>query len=384
MLKRFVSLILTAAVLMIMACGCSSDSSKARGDSYLGRDTDFPFLTKETNDPGLDPAFFRTKKVGISLPSKDLARWDRDGKIMKDNLEAAGFEVDLQYAANDLQTQESQIANMISSNCSILVIAPISANSLTQVLDAAKDKDVTVISYDRLIEDTENVAYFLSFDNYFVGQLQAEHILEKLDIDNTPGPYNIELFAGDPSDRFFPYFYNGAMDVLKPYIDSGKLVVPSGQTAADDIAITGWMTEKAQVRMEALIFTYYYDGTTIDAVLCPNDTIALGVINALGNYYTGKYPVITGMDCDLSNVKCIKSMCQSMSVFKDTRILAEQAAIMVQEIYEGRPVSVNDTSTANNGVKTVPAFLAEPIVVDINNYKKVLIDSGYYSANQIS
>ena len=392
MLKRFVSLIVTASVLMLMACGCSSESRKTRGSNYLGRDTDFAFLTDETTEPVLDPGkpgkpnkpADLPKKVGISLPTKNLIRWSRDGELMKKDLESAGFTVDLQYANNDTSTQESQIASMIASDCRILVIAPIEARSLNKVLNTPKSNEITVISYDRLILDTDAVDYYVTIDNYLVGTLQGLYIVNALDLDNTPGPYNLEIFAGDPGDNTGGLFFNGAMDVLKPYIDSGKLNILSGQKEYDDVATLEWRTERSQNRMEALIATYYSDGTTIDAVLCPNDTIALGVVNALQGTYTGKYPVITGADCDIANVKCIIASQQSMSVFKDSTIMAHRAAQMVQEIYDGKTVQVNDTSTYNNGAKTVPAFLVDSVVVDINNYESILIGGGIYTYNDLS
>ena len=319
-------------------------------------------------------------KVGISMPTQDLMRWYQDGSNLKEQLEENGYTVDLQYAGNTINTQVAQIENMINSGCKILVIAAIDGSSLTTVLEEAAAKGVKVIAYDRLIMATECVDYYVSFDNYTVGVLQATYIINALDIENNRGPFNIELTAGDPSDFNARLFYNGAYDVLSPYIASGQIKVVSGQTAFEDVATNGWKTDQAKARAENIISSYYSDGTDIDAWLCSNDSTAWGVIQALeSTNYKGTYPIITGQDCDLVNVKSIIAGKQAMSVFKDTRTLVDQTAKMVMQIAEGEVVDVNDNSTHNNGVKTVPSYLCSPIFVDENNYKTILVDSGYYS-----
>jgi len=323
-------------------------------------------------------------KVGISLPTKDLSRWKNDGDTMKFKFEAKGYNVDLQFAKNDVATQISQIENMINSGCRVLIIAPIESSSLGVVLEEAHERNIPVIAYDRMIYDTEYVDYYVTFDNYMTGTLQGQYIAEKLDLENTNGPFYIEITAGDPSDVAAAFFFNGAMDVLRQYIDSGKLVVKSGQTSFDAAATPEWRTDTAQARAENIITMFYSDGTQIDAWLCPNDSTALGVTNALAANYVGKYPVITGQDCDIANVKNIINGKQSMSVFKDTRNLAERAVIMAEQIFKRQVVEVNDTKTYNNGKKVVPAFLCSPIFVNADNYKTVLIDSGYYTADQLS
>ena len=320
------------------------------------------------------------KKVGVSMPTQDLQRWNQDGAMIKQQLESMGYTVDLQYAGNKVDTQAAQIENMISSGCKVLIIAPIEGSSLGTQLDMAAAKDVQVISYDRLLMDNEHVDYYVTFDNYMVGQLQGEYIRDALDLDNARGPFYLEITAGDPGANSAAYFFNGAMDVLKPYIDSGKLVVVSGQTGFDTCATPEWATATAQARAENIIMSFYSDGTNIDAWLCSNDSTALGVINALDAYYPGRsWPVVTGMDCDLVNVKCILNGKQAMSVFKDTRTLAYQAAKMADQILSGMTVECNDTWTGNNNVKIVPAYLCSPVFADANNYKAILIDSGYYT-----
>ncbi len=318
------------------------------------------------------------EKVGVSMPTKDLQRWNQDGENLKNLLEAEGYEVDLQFAGNVEQEQLNQITNMINGGCSVVVIAAVTGDSLGAALDLAKEKGVKVIAYDRLLMASDAVDYYATFDNYMVGTVQGTYVKDALDLDNAEGPFVLEITAGDPGDNNAFYFYNGAMDVLKPYIDAGKLVVKSGQIEFNDVATPSWKTETAQTRADSILSSFYADGSKIDAWLCSNDSTALGVTNALADKYDNDYPIITGQDCDVSNTNNMIDGKQAMSVFKDTRTLAKQVVKMVGQILKGEEVDVNDTETYNNGVKVVPSFLCEPVFADVNNYKELLIDSGYY------
>ena len=324
------------------------------------------------------------EKVGVSMPTKDLQRWNQDGANMQAQLEAAGFEVDLQFASNDVATQQAQLENMINSGCDVLVISAIEGSSLGTQLALAAENDVIVIAYDRLIMDTDAVDYYVTFDNYVTGQMQAEYIIEKLDVEHSDRPVNIEIFTGDATDNHTTFFYSGAMDVLKPYIDAGNIVVKSGQIEFDRTATVGWRTEVAQSRMDAILASYYSDGTPLDAVLCSNDSTALGVTNSLVANYTGSYPVITGLDCDIANVKNIIAGKQSMSIFYDTRILADATVNMAIDLLSGKEPSTNDDVRYNNGSKTVRSYLCAPLLVDITNYKDILIGGGYYTEQDLS
>ena len=322
-------------------------------------------------------------KVGVSMPTKDLQRWNQDGDNMQKQLEAAGFEVDLQYASNDVQQQLNQVTNMINNGCEVVVIAAIEGSSLGSALDLAKEKNVPVIAYDRLLMESDAVSYYATFDNYKVGTVQGTYVKEQLDLDNVEGPFFMEITAGDPGDNNARFFYNGAVDVLKPYIDAGKLVVKSNQIAFDEVATPTWKTEVAQNRAEGILDANYADGSEIKVWLCSNDSTALGVTNALEAKYDGEWPIITGQDCDISNVKNMIAGKQSMSVFKDTRTLAAQVVKMVGQILNGETVDVNDTETYNNNVITVPSFLCDPVFADVNNYAELLVESGYYTADQL-
>jgi len=321
--------------------------------------------------------------VGVSMPTKDLQRWNQDGDNMKKLLEEAGYDVDLQYGANDVQTQLNQVTNMINNGCKVVVIAAIEGSSLGSALDLAKEKGVPVIAYDRLLMESDAVSYYATFDNYKVGTVQGTYIKDALDLDNADGPFVLEITAGDPGDNNARYFYQGAMDVLNPYIEAGKLVVKSGQIEFDAVATPTWKTDVAQTRADGILASYYADGSNIDAWLCSNDSTALGVTNALEANYDGEWPIITGQDCDIANTKNMIAGKQSMSVFKDTRTLAAQVVKMIGQIFAGEEVEVNNTTDYDNNVVVVPSFLCTPVFADANNYTELLIESGYYTEDQL-
>jgi putative multiple sugar transport system substrate-binding protein len=322
--------------------------------------------------------------IGVSMPTQSLQRWNQDGTNMKAKLEAAGYQVDLQYGGdNDIPTQVSQIENMITEGCKVLVIAAIDGSSLTEVLKQAKEQNIPVIAYDRLIMNSDAVSYYATFDNFQVGVMQGQYIEKALNLKTEKGPFNIELFTGDPADNNATFFFGGAMSILKPYIDSGVLKVKSGQVTQAQVSTADWKTENAQSRMENLITSNGYSpkGTKLDAVCCSNDSTALGVTNALVSvgYTKDNMPIITGQDCDKPNVKNMVAGLQSMSVFKDTRTLAEKVVGMVDSIVKGSKPDINDTKTYDNGTGVIPSYLCAPVVCTIDNYKETLIDSGYYT-----
>lgn len=371
MKKKILSALLSVALVASLLVGCGNDTT-------TGADAGTDAGTEAETDAG-EPAASNGTRVGVSMPTKDLQRWNQDGSNMEAELIAAGYEVDLQYASNDVQTQVSQIENMISSGADVLVIAAIEGSSLGEALDMAKESNIPVIAYDRLLMNSDAVSYYATFDNYMVGTVQGQYIVDTLDLENTTETYNLEITAGDPGDNNAGYFYGGAMDVLNPYIESGKLVVVSGQTSFDETATPLWATETAQSRAENILSSYYSDGTNVDVWLCSNDSTSLGVQNALAANYNGEYPIVTGQDCDIENVKNMIAGKQTMSVFKDTRTLASQVVKMVDQILSGEEVDVNDTETYDNGTGVIPSYLCAPVFADVNNYKELLIDSGYYT-----
>jgi ABC-type xylose transport system, periplasmic component len=386
MKKKLLSAIICAAmaVTMLSACGSKPAAEEAPAEVTKEATEEAPEeATADEEAPATeDLATEAGGRVGVSMPTKDLQRWNQDGENMKAELEKAGYEVDLQYANNDIGTQVSQIETLISNGAEVLVIASIDGESLGDPLSKAKEAGIPVIAYDRLIMQSDAVDYYATFDNYMVGTRQGEFIEEKLDLKNAEGPFNMEIFTGDPGDNNAKFFYGGAIDVLMPYIEEGKIVVPSGSIDFDAVATAAWSTEAAQSRMDAIIASNYADGTTLDAVLCSNDSTALGVTNALAAY-TGEWPLITGQDCDVANVKNIIAGKQSMSIFKDTRALAAQTVKMVDALMQGQEAEVNDTTTYDNGTGIIPTYLCEPVFADVNNYKELLVDSGYYTEDQL-
>lgn len=327
-------------------------------------------------------------RVGVAMPTQSLQRWNQDGENMKKQLEDAGFTVDLQYANNEVSTQVSQIENMIMAGAEVLVVASIDGSALDTVLQAAKDNEIPVIAYDRLITNTKNIDYYTTFDNYKVGQIQGQYVIDKFDLDNAEGPFTIEFTGGSADDNNAGLFFAGAYDLLKPYLDSGKLVCKSGQLDFETVATPAWKSETAQARMDNILSAYYSDaltgGETLDICLCSNDSTALGVTNSLvaAGFTAENIPVITGQDCDIANTKNMVKGLQAMSVFKDTRALAEQTVKMVVDILGGNAPETN--ATYDNQTFEVPSYNCTPVFADATNYEELLIESGYYTAEQLA
>lgn len=323
--------------------------------------------------------------IGIAMPTKSSARWIDDGNNMVKVLKERGYGTDLQYADDDIPNQLSQVENMVTKGSKVLVIAAIDGTTLSDALKQAKAQGITVIAYDRLIRDTPNVDYYATFDNFQVGVLQASSIVNALGLKDGKGPFNIELFGGSPDDNNAYFFYDGAMSVLKPYIDSGKLVVASGQMGMDKVATLRWDGATAQARMDNLL-SAFYGKKRVDAVLSPYDGLSIGIISSLkGVGYGSKdqpKPYISGQDAEVPSIRAMLRGEQYSTIFKDTRDLAKVTADMVDAVLSKKEVTVNDTKTYNNGVKVVPSYLLRPVVVDKTNWEKVLIDSGYYKRSQ--
>jgi len=334
------------------------------------------------------PAFAQDKPtVGIAMPTKSSARWIADGDNMVKVLKERGYGTDLQYAEDDIPNQLSQIENMVTKGAKVLVIASIDGTTLSDVLSQAKAKGIIVIAYDRLIRNTPNVDYYATFDNFQVGVLQAQSIEKALGLKEGKGPFNIELFGGSPDDNNAYFFYDGAMSVLQPYINSGKLVVASGQTGMNKVSTLRWDGATAQARMDNLL-SAFYNNKRVDAVLSPYDGLSIGILSSLKGVGYGSgdlpMPVVSGQDAEVPSIKSMLRGEQYSTIFKDTRDLARVTADMVDAALSGKPVQVNDTKTYNNGVKVVPSYLLKPVAVDKSNWEHVLLDSGYYKKSQFN
>ena len=370
--RTALSLISAAAIVVgLAACSPAADSGSGGG----------------SGDGGL---------IGVAMPTKSSERWINDGDALKKTLEDQGFQVDLQYAEDDIPTQVSQVENMITKGAKALIIAAIDGTTLTSVLETAKESEIPVIAYDRLIVDSENVDYYATFDNFLVGQQQAWTVLNGLgltELDGTPiadapaGPFNIELFAGSLDDNNAFFFFNGAQEVLKPFIEDGTIVVKSNQVDIEQAATLRWDGAEAQKRMDNLITANYSDGTKVDGVLSPYDGISRGIISALtdAGYKVGDgWPTITGQDAEIDSVKAINNGEQYATIFKDTRELAKKAAAMAIAALNGDEVETNDSSTYNNNKKDVPSYLLQPVIVVKDNIQSALIDTGYWTEAEVN
>jgi putative multiple sugar transport system substrate-binding protein len=371
-MKRALIAGIAGGAMILSLAACSSGS----GDSGSG-----------SGDGGL---------VGVAMPTKSSERWIADGNNVKSQLEEAGYQVDLQYAEDDIPTQVSQLENMITKGAKALIVASIDGTTLTSVLEEAAANDIPVIAYDRLIRDSENVDYYATFDNYKVGVQQATSLLAGLGLtdltgakaaDAPAGPFNVELFAGSPDDNNATFFFNGAMDTLQPYIDDKTLVVKSGETEFNTVATLRWDGEVAQSRMEDILTKTYSDGSKVQGVLSPYDGLSRGIISALtdAGYTVGSdFPIITGQDAELDSVKAIIAGEQYATIYKDTRELAKEAVTMAQAVLEGTEPEVNDTETYDNGKKVVPSFLLDPVIVTKDQIQSVLVDGGYYTDAEVN
>jgi len=336
--------------------------------------------------------------IGVAMPTQTSERWIADGEAVKAGLEDLGYTVDLQYGNDDIPTQTQQVDQMITNGAKALIIAAIDGTALTSQLEAAAAAGIKVIAYDRLIRDSANVDFYVTFDNYEVGVQQATSLLVGLGLlkedgskGEATGPFNIELFAGSLDDNNAHLFWQGAIDTLQPYFDDGTLVVPSGQMDINQTNILRWLQETAQARMENLLTASYSDGTPLAGVLSPYDGISRGIITALQNspsipgdtIETG-LPVVTGQDAEIASVKLIVDGVQFASIFKDTRKLADQAVTVTKAFLEGNTPEANDTTTYDNGVEVVPSFLLPIDIVYSDTVQSLLVDSGYWTADEVA
>ena len=332
--------------------------------------------------------------VGVLMPNKTSTRWIHDGDAVKAGLEKLGYKVQLDYANDNIPTQVQQMSNDITKGAKVLIVASIDGTALSDQLDTAGKKGVKVIAYDRLINGNKNVDYYTTFDNYKVGVDQATSLLTGLGLVDADGkkvdgkgPFNVELFAGSADDNNATFFFNGAMATLKPYIDDKTIVIKSGQTSFQQVATQQWDANRAKQRMQNIIAKSYSSGVKVNGILSPYDGISIGIISALtGAGYGGsgtKLPVITGQDAEVPSVKSIIAGQQYSTIYKDTRQLADESVKMTNDLLTGKKPTVNDTKSYNNKVKVVPSFLFQPVVVTKDNYQKVLVDSGYYSASDL-
>ena len=411
--RKFLAAVLgTAMVASLMTgCGGAADTSsssndeteavteaatEAAADDTAADDTAADDTAADDTAADDGAADAGGKKVGIAMPTKSLERWNRDGSYLQEQFQGKGYEVSLTYSDNKIDQQVKDIEGLIADGVDLLVIAAIDGESLSQVLAEAKEENIPVISYDRLIMNTDAVSYYVSFDNYTVGKLQGEFVRDQLDLDNAAGPFNIEFTAGDPADNNAGFFFNGAFDVLKPYIDKGTLVVPSGQTSFDQVATKSWDTATAMSRFQNILGSNYSDGTQLDVALCSNDSTALGVTQAISTDYAGSNSVIvTGQDGDEANLANLVDGKQTMTVYKAVANEAVATLDIGIALLNGETPDAGlidkagwsfecayDTASYDNGTGIIPSYLLVPTVVTKDNIQKELVDTGYYTMDE--
>lgn len=388
MKKKLLGALLSVAMVAALLTGCgnsgSTDAPASAPAAEGGAEAEAP--AAEGDAAAEAPAAEANgKKVGVAMPTQSSERWINDGANMKAQLESLGYEVDLQYAEDDVQAQVSQIENMIASGANCLVIASIDSSALVNVEAQAKEAGIPIIAYDRLLMDTDAVSYYATFDNKGVGTAIGKYIEEKKDLANATESYTIEFFMGSPDDNNAHMLYDGLMEVLQPYLDNGTLVCKSGRTSFDDTCILRWSQETAQQNCENYLTGFYAD-EDLDICATAFDGFAYGCKAALegAGYTSENWPLVTGQDAELMATKNIISGSQTMSIYKDTRLLAEKCVSMVQAVLEGKEPEINDTDQYNNGVITVPSYLCTPVAVDVDNYKEIIVDGGYYTEEQLA
>ncbi len=388
MKKKVLGALLSAAMVATLLVGCGGEAAPAATEAPAA-DAEAPAADAEAPaDEAVDQAAAATtggKKVGVAMPTQSSERWINDGANMKAQLEALGYEVDLQYAEDDVQMQVSQIENMIASGVNCLVIASIDSGALVNVEAQAKEAGIPIIAYDRLLMDTDAVSYYATFDNKGVGTAIGKYIEEKKDLANTSETFTIEFFMGSPDDNNAHMLYDGLMEVLQPYLDNGTLVCKSGRTSFDDTCILRWSQETAQQNCENYLTGFYAD-EDLDICATAFDGFAYGCKAALegAGYTEANWPLITGQDAELMATKNIISGKQTMSIYKDTRLLAEKCVTMVQAVLEGAEPEINDTEQYDNGKIVVPSYLCTPVAVDKDNYEEIIVEGGYYTADQLA
>ena len=391
-MKKVLALILALTmVLALGACAAKTEAPAAPADQAPADETPAdaaPADSTPAEPAPADETVGEGKVVGIAMPTQSSERWINDGANMKKQLEALGYEVQLQYAEDDVQQQVSQIENFVGQQVDCIVIAAVDSGALTTVEAQAKAAGIPIIAYDRLLMDTDAVSYYASFDNEGVGTAIGTYIKEKKNLDaarEAGESYTIEFFMGSPDDNNAVQLHRGVMYVLQPYLDDGTLVCKTGRTSFDDTCILRWSQETAQQNCENYLAGFYGD-EDLDIACSAFDGFSYGIRAALegAGYTEANWPMITGQDAELMATKNIISGKQTMSIYKDTRLLAEKAVTMVNAVLTGSEPEINDTTTYDNNVIVVPSYLCTPVAVDKDNYQEVIVEGGYYTAEQLA
>lgn len=305
----------------------------------------------------------KAKSVAVCFPNT-TSSWQRNGDSLQKLLEEEGFTVNVQFSAT-IEEQQKQVKDVISKNPDCIVIGAIDSAAFVEVLENAKKKNIPVIGFDRILSNTDAISYYASFDNGAIGDGMGEYIAAALNLKNGGGPFNIEFFAGGPSDNNAHIFFANTMKILEPYLKSGQLVCRSGQTTFDQVAVADWNSANARPRIQELMSKYYTDAP-LQVVLSPNDDIAGVILDEIGK--AGKpYPIISGLDGDPAAFERIKNGQQTFTIAKDPDVLTAKCVRMIKAVVEGTQPDINDVTNYNNGVKVVPSYLCTPMIIDKTN-----------------
>ena len=335
--------------------------------------------------------------IGIAMPETHVERWVKDGNSLREEAEKRGYTGLVQWANADQPTQNQQVQGFLTQGAKALIIGNINDGVGSVVRDARRE-NALVIAYDRIIQGTHDYEYFITFNNYKVGTLQGQSIVEGLNLSTATAaaPKFITLFAGSPTDANANFFFQGAMDVLLPYIERNVLRVvgpfPRHYTEAafQQIATENWQAPIAKARMEALLIGAARD-VVLDAVLAPNDTLARAIIEACkaDAKYQARLPIISGQDAEFDSAMSIRNGEQYSTVFKDTAKLAEAAIMLADQLLKGQPVNIpgavlaagDTTQIAFTGTGYVKTLLLDPVLVTRANLQ-VPVNAGFYTPAQ--
>lgn len=363
-LKKMASLTAVAAMALTMtACGGgrSTDTESGASGDQSG--------AAATGDVS----------IGIAMPQKTSQNWVEAEDMFKENCSDAGIDCTIQFANGGVAEQQNQISAMIENGVKVLIIGAIDGSQLGTQLAQAKAAGITIIAYDRLLTNTKDIDYYIAYDNFGVGQLQGQALLEGLEAKAGDSPWDIELFAGSPDDSNSLKFFDGAMDVLQDKIDDGTLVVKSGQKDFTQVATQGWLPKNAQDRMSALLTSTYQGDEVPDGVLSPNDTLGRAIITAVEQ--AGKpIPVVTGQDSEDESVTWVVQGKQYSTIFKDTRPLVAGAVQLAIQAAEGNTsptvdnAKLDDSQYESMEGNPVKSFLLTPQIVTADNAAEVYKD----------
>ncbi|WP_411342409.1 sugar ABC transporter substrate-binding protein [Paenibacillus sp. WLX1005] len=332
--------------------------------------------------------------VGIVLPTKDEPRWVQDEQRFKEALSGTKYSTEILFSQGSSAKEKENVETLINKGIKVLIICPQDGAAAAAAVESAKKEGITVIAYDRLITDTDAVDYYVTFDSLAVGAAQAKYLVDHAKGTGEP----LYLYAGAASDNNAFLFFQGAWEVLQPKIADGTFKIANSSQAEalkatkelsrDQLGsiigqvTTNWDPNEAKNKAQTHLTAAAADMKGDVAVLAPNDGTARSIADVFGADTAIKSYVITGQDAEQASIQYIIDGKQSMTVFKDVRTLVKDAMGMAVEILDGK--TPETTGSYNNGSVDVKAKQTNVIVVDKDNVKKELIDSGYYKASDFT